>query len=106
MASSNLCWQTGQDFPDQDFKSEVSCNLVGFRAKNFAESMPWIVMHIQPGLNSSERHLERKKREENEGEQKSHGRFTKAHRNGAKNRYNLWSGTYLYDSYKGVLPPR
>ena len=41
-------------------------------------------MHIKPGLNSSERHLERKKREENEGEQKSHDRFTKAHRNGAK----------------------
>ena len=98
MASSNLCWQIGQDFPDQDFKSEVSCNLVDFRAKNLAESMPWIVMHIKPGLNSSERHLERRKREENEGEQKSHDRFTNAHRNGAKT-VITFGAVHIYMTY-------
>ena len=57
MALSNLCWQTGQDFADQDFKSDVSRNLKDFQAKNFAESMPWIVIYVRPGLNSSEWHL-------------------------------------------------
>ena len=103
MASSNLCWQTGQDFHDQDFKSEASCNLVDFRAKNFTESMPWIDMHVKPGLNSSERHLEMKKRDENEGEQKSHDRFTKAHRNGAKTVITFGAvHTYMRGVNRGV----
>ena len=46
MVLSNLCWQTGQDFADQDFKSDVSRNLKDFQAKHFAKSMPWIVIDI------------------------------------------------------------
>ena len=56
-------------------------------------------MHGKPGLNSSERHLERKKREENEREQKSHDRFPKAHRNGAKT-VITFGAVHTYMTYK------
>ena len=62
MASTNLCWQTGQDFADRNFKTEISCNLVDFQAKNFTKSLPRIVMHVKPGLNSSEWLPERNKK--------------------------------------------
>lgn len=84
MASSNLCWQIGQYFPDQDFKSEVSCNLVGFRARNLAESDALDSYAYKAGIKFLGAASWKEKREENEGEQKSHDRFTKAHRNGAK----------------------
>ena len=106
MASSNLCWQIGQSFPDQDFKSEVSCNLVGFRARNLAESDALDSYAYKAGIKFLGAASWKEKKRGKRGRTEKPWPLYKGPPKRRKNRYNLWGGTYLYDVYKGVLPSR